>query len=154
LKEMYAAVRVRGSVKVIPNIKKTLQLLMLDRVNHLVLVKDDQKGMLDKVQAYITFGEIDEETLSKVLEKRGRLAGNKKLDKEFLKEKKFKDFKEIAKAILEGKTSPREISIKPVFRLSPPKKGYERAGIKKGYSIGGALGYRAADINKLLGKMI
>jgi len=151
---MLAAIRVRGSVNVSPNIRKTLELLMLDRVNHLVLVKDEQKGMLNKVQSYTTFGEINEETLAKLLEKRARLPGNKKVDGKYLKEKKVKDFQELAKAIIEGRLSLRGLSIKPVLRLRPPKKGYERAGIKKGYSVGGALGYRASDINKLVQRMI
>jgi large subunit ribosomal protein L30 len=43
--------------------------------------------------------------------------------------------------------------INPVFRLAPPRKGgYE--GIKRAYSVGGALGYRSKDINKLLERMI
>jgi len=150
---VYAAIRVRGSVKTTPQIKRTLELLRLDRVNHLVLVRPEQRGMLDKVQAYITFGEMDAETLAKALEKRARLQGNKKIGKEFLKEKKIGSFEEMAKAILEGKKL-EEFGLKPVMRLNPPKKGYERAGIKKGYSTGGALGYRASDINKLIKRMV
>ncbi len=151
---MLAAIRVRGSVNVLPQIKKTLELLRLDRVNHLVLVEDKQRGMLNKVQAYTTFGEIDAETLALVFKKRGRLAGNKKLGKEFLEKNKFKGFDEAAKAVFEGKKKLKELDVKPVFRLSPPKKGYERAGIKKGYSVGGALGYRASDITTLIKRMI
>lgn len=151
---MYAAIRVRGSVKVTPKIKRTLELLRLHRVNHLVLIKDDQRKMLDKVQSYTTFGELDEKTLEAALQKRGRLPGNKKISQEFLKEKKIKDFKEMAKTIIEGKESLTSLGVKPIFRLSPPKKGYERAGIKKGYTVGGALGYRASDINLLIKRMI
>ncbi len=151
---MYAAIRVRGSVNVIPQLKKTLELLMLDRVNHLVLVADNQRGMLNKVQSFTTFGEINEATLAKLLQKRAKISGNKKVDEAFLKEKKIKGFEELAKSLIEGTAKLRELGIKPVFRLSPPKKGYERAGIKKGYSIGGALGYRANDINALIKRMI
>ena len=151
---MYAVIRVRGSVNVSPGIKETLKLLRLDRVNHLVLVKPEQKGMLKKVQSYVTFGEIDEETLALALQRRGREPGNKRLDEKFLKQKKLKSFKEMAKAILAGKTKLQQLGIKPVLRLSPPKKGYERAGIKKSYSVGGALGYRASDINRLVKRMV
>ena len=151
---MYAAIRVRGKVNVSPNIKKTLELLRLDRVNHLVLVRKEQKGMLEKAQSFITFGEIDEKMLALAIEKRGRLEGNKKIGKEFLKEKKIASFEVLAKSIIEGKTKLELVGIKPVLRLGPPKKGYERAGIKKSYSVGGALGYRASDINKLVKRMI
>ena len=151
---MYAAIRVRGKVNVSPNIKKTLQLLRLDRVNHLALVRKEQKGMLKNPQSFITFGEINDETLAIAIEKRGRLVGNKKIGKDFLKEKKIASFEELAKSIIEGKVKLDDLGIKPILRLSPPKKGYERAGIKKNYSVGGALGYRASDINKLVKRMI
>lgn len=151
---MFAAIRVRGSVDVIPEIKRTLELLRLDRVNHMVLVDDGQRNMLSKVQFYITFGEIDAETLALAIEKRARFPGRKRLGADFLKEKGFKSFGEMAKALIEGKAKLQALGVKPVLRLNPPKKGYERAGIKKGFSVGGALGYRASDINRLVKRMI
>jgi large subunit ribosomal protein L30 len=151
---MFAAIRVRGCVDVIPAIKKTLELLRLDRVNHMVLVDNSQRGMLAKAQFYITFGEIDAETLALAIEKRARLPGGKKIGDSFLKEKGFKSFGEMAGALIDKKASLQGLGLKPVLRLSPPRKGYERAGIKKGFSIGGALGYRASDINRLVKRMI
>ncbi len=38
--------------------------------------------------------------------------------------------------------------------LHPPRGGFERGGIKKNYSIGGALGYRGENITVLIDKMI
>ena len=152
---MYAVVRVRGNVNLRPGIKKTLELLRLHRVNHMVLVPESRegKGMLKKAESYIAFGEISAETLEKALEKRGRTGGNKRLDENFLKETKVSSFKKLAGIVLEGKKL-EEFGIKPVFRLKPPKKGHKRGGIKKSYSVGGALGYRAGDINALLERMI
>jgi large subunit ribosomal protein L30 len=43
---------------------------------------------------------------------------------------------------------------KPYFRLNPPRGGFERKGIKKGFGQGGALGYRGAEINILIKKMM
>ena len=40
------------------------------------------------------------------------------------------------------------------YRLSPPKKGYERKGIKKPFKIGGALGNRGEKINDLIKRML
>ncbi|MFA4855787.1 MAG: 50S ribosomal protein L30 [archaeon] len=151
---MFVAIRVRGCVDVTPDIKRTLELLRLDRVNHMVLVDEAKKGMLSKVQFYITFGEIDAETLALAIEKRARFPGRKRLGADFLKEKGFKSFEEMAKALIEGKARLQDFGVKPVLRLNPPKKGYERAGIKKGFSVGGALGYRASDINRLVKRMI
>jgi len=42
--------------------------------------------------------------------------------------------------------------VKPIFRLNPPKKGYE--GIKRSFVNKGALGYRGKEINKLIERMI
>jgi len=41
-----------------------------------------------------------------------------------------------------------------VYKLHPPIKGFERKGIKKDYSIGGALGYRKDKIVSLIKRMI
>jgi len=41
-----------------------------------------------------------------------------------------------------------------VFMLHPPRGGFERKGVKKPFSLGGALGDRKEKINDLLKKMI
>jgi len=153
---MLALIRLRGPININPKIKKALDLLMLHKVNHLVLVSGNKttNGTIKLVKDYITFGEIDEDTCTKLLEKRGRFSGNKKITKEFFKKHDLKDFEELAKQVLKGEKKVRELGIKPVFRLTPPSKGHKRGGIKKTFLIGGALGNRKAEINNLILKMI
>ena len=153
---MYAVVRVRGNVKVRPEHRRTLELLRLDRDNHLVLVREDpaSRAMVNKVESYVTFGEVSVEALAGLLEKRGRLLGNKRLTAEFLKQHKLKDFKELAETVLAGKKRVEDFGVKGVFRLNPPSKGFERGGIKKAYNLGGALGYRGKEINELVERMM
>jgi len=57
----YAAVRVRGIVNVKPDIKRTLQLFNLTRVNHCVILEENKstKGMLQVAKDYITWGYFD-----------------------------------------------------------------------------------------------
>ena len=43
-------------------------------------------------------------------------------------------------------------NVKPIFRLHPPRKGYE--GIKRTFTVKGALGYRGTEINKLIRRMV
>ncbi len=43
---------------------------------------------------------------------------------------------------------------RPVFYLHPPRKGFGRKGIKKGFVTGGALGDRGENINDLLQRMV
>ena len=75
----YAVVRVRGTVNVRRDIQETLRMLRLTRINHCVVIPDtpQYRGMLKKVKDYITWGEIDEETLKELLLKRGRLLGDR-----------------------------------------------------------------------------
>jgi len=153
---MLAVLRVRGTLDINPKIKKTLELLMLQKANHLVLVPENKifKGMIEIVKDYVTFGEINQITCTKLLEKRGRVLGNKKISKQLFEKHKAKDFDDLAKQILEGNKKLKEFDIKPVFRLTPPSKGFERGGIKKAFIVGGALGNRKTEINKLIAKMI
>jgi len=153
---MYVAIRIRGSARIRYQLEDTLKMLRLHRVNHAVIVPEGKqyKNMIRKVEPFLTYGEISVEMLEKMLAKRGRTETGKKLTAEFLKEIKFAGMKELAEAISSGKTTLKKLGIKPVFRLSPPKKGHMRKGIKKNYSLGGAAGYRASDINVLVKKMI
>lgn len=147
---MIAVIRVRGTVGVNVKIAETMEMLRLFKSNHLVLADENQMNMVRKVKDYTTFGTINAETFAKVLEKRGRIVGNKKVSKEVLKKIGVKDFKELAEGVLKGKIKLKETDIKPVFRLSPPKKGHKRGGIKKPFSLGGALGNRGEKINELI----
>lgn len=147
---MIAVIRIRGRVGVRKEIADTLRMLRLHRKHHCTLWKlnDSVKGMLQKVKDYVTWGEISEEILKKLLEKRGRKIGDKRLGKE-----------EVEKLIEEIKNSPLQPGkilmshdIKPVFRLSPPSKGFKKS-IKQHYPKG-ELGYRGRTINELLERMI
>ncbi len=153
---MYAAIMVRGLIGARKDAKRTMKMLRLNKQNHLVLLPENgsSRGMLDKVKEYITYGEISPETLGKLLGKWARLLGNKRVDADFLKENKFSKIELLANAVIENKAVLEELGIKPVFRLHAPSKGYERRGVKKPYKHGGALGFRGAEINKLIERMI
>ncbi len=152
---MYAVVRLRGGVKARHDVKATLSMLRLHRVNHCVVVPEtpNYKGMIQKVKDYVAWGIVTPETLAEMLRNRGRLEGNKPLTDEYLKQTtKFKSIEELAKALCEGKASLKDIpKLKPVFRLHPPRKGHK--GIKKTFQQGGELGYHGMEINTLLNKM-
>ena len=152
----YAAVRVRGTVNINPDIKKTLQLLNLSKANHCVLLEENPsiKGMLQVTKDYVTWGEIDKDVLLKLINARGKLEGDKELTDDYLKSSiSYGSIDKLSQAIIDNKFKYRDIpNVKPIFRLSPPKKGYE--GIKRSFVNKGALGYRGKEINKLIGKMI
>jgi len=153
---VHAVVRVRGIVNVNPDIKRTLQLFRLTRVNHCVLLEENAntKGMLQVAKDYITWGTIEKESLTKLIKSRGKLEGDKELTEEYLKSAtSYTSIEKLSQAIMDNKFKYKDIpSVKPIFRLNPPKNGYE--GIKRSFKNGGALGYRGKEINKLIEKMI
>jgi len=152
----YAVLRVRGTVNVNPDIKKTLQLMNLTKVNHCVLLeeKPSQKGMLQIAKDYITWGEIEKDVLTKLIISRGKLNGDKSLTDESIKSlTSFSNIDKLVEAIINNKYSYKNIpGIKPIFRLNPPKKGYRT--IKRSFVRKGSLGYRGKEINKLIERMI
>lgn len=156
---LVAIIRIRGSHGVRKEINDTLKMLCLSENNHCVVYKSSPvlQGMLKKGKDYITWGLINKETLGKLIQKRGRLEGDKKITDEFLKANKLT----LDKFVDEFEKDPKSIQklgLKKVFRLSPPSKGFGKVGIKYPVTIGGALGERKEgtkyDINLLLKKMI
>jgi len=121
-----AAVRIRGKVNVDTVVVDTMNMLKLYNKNYCVILKNTPsiEGMLKKAKDYITWGEVDDDTIKMLEEKRG--------------EKDPKD----------------EKKLKPFFRLNPPRGGFERKGIKNTFSFGGALGYRGEKINNLIRRML
>jgi large subunit ribosomal protein L30 len=154
---MFAILRVRGPTKVNVDIEYTMKLLRLTRVNHCVIYPEDKKikGMLFKIRNMVTYGEITKEVLKKMLLKRGFVYDEKgKLLKFKTKYTDEKQLDKLVEEIISGKVKINDINLKPVFRLKPPTKGYDRKGIKKTFKEGGVLGYRADHMDKLLLKMI
>jgi len=149
---MFAVVRLRGEVNTRPEIRDTLDMLRISRINHCVVVKEDPhfRGMIQKVKDYVAWGKIDEETLAMLLERRGRLSGNRRLTEQFLKEKGYASVKELAVAVNTGTVNLKDLGIKPVFRLHPARKGLKST--KKTARQGGDLGLRE-DIADLIVKM-
>lgn len=151
-----AVVRVRGIINVKNDIRDTLTMLGLGRVNHCVLISESPQnmGMVRKVKDYVTWGPIDPETATLLVKERGQLKGRKALNEKDLKELgKYKSFEDLGKALADGDATWSKMNdTVRVFRLHPPRKGYE--GIKRTFNMGGALGDRGQDINVLLQRMM
>lgn len=153
---MLAVIRIRGTTGLKPAARKTAELLRLNKINHMVIVEDNEitRGMLNRARDYLTWGEIDETTLEAVLKHKAMLTGRKKLSEDDIKEKTgAKTFSALAKSLIKGKVRYKDIEgIVPLFRLNPPKKGYE--AIRKSFQNGGSSGYRGEKINELIKRMV
>jgi large subunit ribosomal protein L30 len=117
------------------DITETLNRLNLKRVSNCTLIKvtDSYNGMLYKCANYVAYGEIDEPTLAKLLEKRS---------------KGDLDIKEL----MSGKLDSEKLKAQLPFRLHPPRHGYKST--KLNVKQGGSLGYLGPDINKLIARMV
>jgi len=150
-------IRIRGFVDVRKTVEDTMNMLRLYKKNTCVIINTSPAciGMLKKIKDYVTWGELDKETLKLLLQQRGRLPGNKQLTEDYLKQKTNLNFEGFADEFMQFKKELNDIpGLKRFFRLKPPEKGFEKKGIKKQYSLGGVLGYRKGKINELIRKML
>ncbi|VVB73188.1 50S ribosomal protein L30 [uncultured archaeon] len=138
-----AIVLVRGISGMKPDIKRTLELLKLNTKHHCVLYKEETvtiKGMLNVCKDFVTWGTVSKEVLRTLIEKRGRLPGDKRVPAE-----------SVDKVIKLIEAGEKKTGIKSVFRLSPPSKGWKST---KDRFPKGALGPRGDKMDALLRRMI
>lgn len=142
--KQFAVIRIRGVNRVNQKVERTLQQLHLYRKNYCSVVPETPSyiGMLEKIKDMVTYGPIDEETYKLLVEKKGEDYVGPTSDSS-------------GKIDYSGKyVEINKKKYKHFFRLSPPRGGFERKGIKNAYSIGGVLGFRKDGLKKLLMKMI
>jgi len=154
----FLVVRVRSDRGVERRIRDTMAMLNLTRVNHATIVPESAtySGMLQKSKDFVTWGVVDAETIENLLKTRGRLVGDKPVDDAAIKSgSEFKTVKAFAKALAKGEATMKSVDgLKPVLRLHPPRGSKGWGGIKRAYTVGGALGYRGEDISALAERMI
>jgi|SRR3989338_5474615 len=65
---MFAIIRLRGMVKMRKEVLDTFRILSLDTINAMRVMEEtpSNKGMLKKVEGFIAWGEVSEETLKKL----------------------------------------------------------------------------------------
>ena len=154
----FLVIRVRSDRGVKPKIRHTMSMLNLTKVNHAVLVPDNpaSAGMLQKAKDYVTWGEVDADTISELISQRGRMIGDKPITNAVIKSgSEFSTINALSKAIASGDARTNAVEgMKPVFRLHPPRGAKGWGGIKRSFTTGGALGFRGEAISDLVGRMI
>lgn len=134
--KLLAAVSLKGTVKVHKKPMDTLKKLRVTNTNMCVVVPSDEthRGMLLRASEFLAWGEITGSVLERLLEKRGGMQA--------------KDAKALAKKAFSGGLKGEKL---PVFRLSPPSGGIRN--IRMGFPRGD-MGYRGAQINDLIERMV
>ncbi|MFH0874347.1 MAG: uL30 family ribosomal protein [archaeon] len=138
-----AVIRLKGDIKIDKDIKDAFTYLNLKKRNWCTVIKNTPSnlGQLNKVKDYSTYGVIDSQTLSLLVEKKGEIyTAPEKCRKGKIEYKRF--------IVINGK------KYKKYFRLTPPIGGFEVKGTKRGFGEGGSLGNRSNEINDLIKKMI
>lgn len=149
-------IRVRGRPERSEEQERTLQHLRLHAPNHATIIpKDDaHMGMVRKVEHFITYGELTTDGVLKLLKERGRAPGNKPLTDDYVAEHtEYASLEALAEAVAGDEIKLNQLNgIKPVFRLHPPRGGFENN--KRHFTEGGTLGYRGDEINALIERML
>ena len=154
----FLVIRARSDRGVTKKIRDTMVMLHLTRVKHATLIPDNvtYSGMLQKSKDYVTWGEVDAETIETLLKERGRMVGDKPVDDATIKaSSNYKTVAAFAKAMAAGDATMKDVDgLKPIFRLHPPRGSKGWGGIKRAYTVGGALGFRGEAISDLAGRML
>jgi large subunit ribosomal protein L30 len=150
----WMVIRVRGTIHARHDIVDTLGVLHLNRPNHATVLPEAEsfRGMLTKVQGYVTWGEAEPETIGLLLKERGETTEGSRLAEANLPDvSRSKDFSELTRNVL-SQGLLRSPGVRPLFRLRAPKGGWRST--KKPFALGGALGYRGRAINDLAKRML
>ena len=137
----YLVVRIKGTVNIPQQAKKTLDGLNLDKRFRATIVPESAEylGMLRKVKDEVAWARADASIVKELLQKRGRKSGYRPITEPDLP-KEYNNMDDLASAIAENKVAMSKLEgIKPWFALSPPKGGFKRK-TKTQYMQDGILG--------------
>ena len=150
----YLVVRIKGTVNVRQQAKKTLNGLNLDKRFRATIVPESAEylGMLRKIKDEVAWTKADASIVKELLEKRGRRTGYKPITKPDLP-KEYNSIDDLAYAIADNKVTMSKLGgIKPWFALSPPKGGFKRK-TKTQYTQDGILG-EDGELAQLVKRML
>ncbi len=153
---MHAVVRLRGAVNAAGDVRETLELLHLARVNHCTFLpeRESYRGMITKVTDQVAVGEPSPETVEVLLARRAEpVGGDQGIDDDWVADTTdFDDLAELAEALCDDEVTLEDVGLEPVLRLHPPRGGHD--GLKHHRSQGGQLGkHRTDEIDDLLYRM-
>ena len=155
---MKVIVQLRGKVNMRGDVRDTLSMLNLGRVNHATFVPEEStyEGMVTKVNDFVAHGTPSQETVALLLERRAEPADGEDssaVDDEWVSEQTdYESVDDLAEALIAEETTLQEAGLSPTLRLHPPRGGHK--GIKQPVATGGQLGVHGTeDIDTLLEAM-
>ena len=156
---LLVAIRLKGHIGLHPDVRKTLEMLNLKRANYAVIIPDtpSYRGMIRKVEPYITWGTPNKETVLALLKKM-EVKGDGRLSDEVAAKLGYNSLEEMAEKMLQENGEEilkklKKLEVRPYARLHPPRKGFKHK-IKRPYKDKGEWGYRGEAINELVRRMV
>ncbi|MFC7128373.1 50S ribosomal protein L30 [Haloferax chudinovii] len=153
---MQAIVQLRGEVNIAQDVRDTLSMLNIHRVNHVTFVPetDAYRGMISKVNDFVAHGEPSVDVVETLISTRAEPEqGDADITDEWVSENTdYDDVAALAQAIVDEETTLRAQGVSPVLRLHPPRGGHR--GQKHVTKEGGQLGKHSTEqIDELLEDM-
>jgi large subunit ribosomal protein L30 len=148
-------VNLRGMVNTRAPVRTTLDQMKIGRRFNATIVPDDKvhRGMLHLSKEHVAWCKLDAATAEKLLKARSEKSSGRRTLEAEIKTKDYGSVSEIANALASGKLKLRSVeSIRPFFRLSPPRGGFKRSTVRQ-FSAGGVLGPNS-ELPTLLEKML
>lgn len=142
-----AVIRLKGSFSLSPTVNLTLDNFKLGKLYSCTLISptDSNRGMLQACKDMVAYGEVDKETITLLLQKRGKTVDGKKLSLS----KKPEEIAKMAAEIASSEKKLVDLGLAPTFKLSPPKGGF---GSRKAHVPFGPIG-KNPEIAALISSM-
>lgn len=145
---MRAVVQLRGEVNMNQDVRDTLEMLNLGRVNHATFVPEEPtyQGMITKVNDFVAHGEPSEGTVALLLRERAEPADSEgTVDDDWVESNTdYGSVDELAAALVAEETTLQEAGVSPTLRLHPPRGGHK--GLKQPVATGGQLGVQGTEM--------
>ncbi|MEM0482122.1 MAG: 50S ribosomal protein L30 [Nitrososphaerota archaeon] len=152
--QLVVVIRIRGPSGIDAETEYTLRLINLKRANHAVILplSTSVRGILGKVEPYVTWGEATPETLVRLF-RRADLQPGVKVEEELTK-LGVTGYEELAEKICRGEIDVSTLRriFKPTFRLHPPRGGF-KGSIKRPVGQKGVHGYAGEKIGTIIEAM-
>ena len=126
----YLILRIKGQADVPHWARTTMKLLKLEKKYRATIVPatDTTRGMLQKVQTFVSWCEASEDITKELVEKRARKVGYRPLTDADIKEMGYNGTDELAESLYTGKVALSKLKpLKPWFALAPPRLGFRRS---------------------------
>jgi large subunit ribosomal protein L30 len=135
-------VNLHGMINSSAPVRKALNELWVAKKFSASVVPDDAAtvGMLKLCKDYVAWTPVEEDLLSDLLKKRGRVSASRTLDAASLKELGYKKHEDLAAKMMEEQIRLSAVKgVLPYFRLAPPKGGF-RMSLRRQSTERGLLG--------------